>query len=353
MSALVAYGWTAEIQHVWDEFSSPGTVPARVIADFGTSLKIATPVVMIAELSGKLAHYTDKTKTPKVGDWVAVRFSDNYTIIESIIPRVNEIARKVSGKRTMKQVIAANVDVAFVLLALDNDFSVERLKRFLYQLSISSVKPIIVLNKADKASDLQSYTSQLQHLSIPIIVTTAIDGIGVDKVASCISSGSTAILLGSSGTGKSTLINKLIGKDTQKTGRVKVSDTTGRHTTVHRELFILPNGGILIDTPGIRELQLWGTGDELDVAYNDIVSLASSCRYANCRHGSEAGCAINEALAGTTLNQGHYRNYVKMKSELTALKSMNIKKTRLNNRYRFHDTKRRRRIVFDADDECG
>jgi ribosome biogenesis GTPase len=351
MNTLARYGWTEANQMAWDDLKIVNAVPARVIADFGTSLKIATPDILAAELSGKLAHYTDKTQMPKVGDWVAVTISDNNTVIESVVLRANEIARKVAGKQTMKQVIAANVDIAFVLLALDNDFSVERLKRFLYQLSISSIDPVIVLNKADKTDDLQSYITQIEQLSLPIIVTTATEGAGVEDIASLIEVGKTAILLGSSGVGKSTLTNKLLGRDAQSTGDVKVSDTTGRHTTVHRELFILPNGGILIDTPGIRELQLWGTNDELDDNYDDIALLIRQCKYVNCRHGSEAGCAIRKALAEETLDQSHYNNYVKMKSELAILEAKNTEKLRLSKRRITQEKKHKRSDTYDTNED--
>ena len=350
MNTLAQYGWTSAHQTAWDELRLTTAVPARVIADFGTSLKIVTPETMTAELSGKLAHYTDKTLMPKVGDWVAVTISDNNTVIESVVLRANEIARKVTGKRTMKQVIAANVDIAFVLLALDNDFSVERLKRFLYQLSISSIDPVIVLNKADKTDDLGSYVAQIEELALPIIVTTATEGIGVDEIARSIQAGKTAILLGSSGVGKSTLTNKLLGRDVQSTGDVKVSDTTGRHTTVHRELFMLPNGGILVDTPGIRELQLWGTNDELDENYDDIMLLASRCKYANCRHGSEAGCVVARALADGTLDQKHYDNYLKMKAELVILEAKNTEKVRQSKRRITQEKKHRRSDTYDSND---
>jgi len=325
---LTHFGWTTENQLAWGKLELNGLQPARVIADFGTSLKLATPEIITAELSGKLAHYTNRDMTPKVGDWVSVTITDNNAVVESVVLRSNEIARKVTGKRTIRQIIAANVDVAFVLLALDNDFSVERLSRFLYQLSVSKIEPIIVLNKADKTDDLQSYIEQLEQLSIPIIVTTATEGTGVQNMAERIAPAKTAILLGSSGVGKSTLTNALLGREAQATNTVRESDETGKHTTVHRELFILPNGGILIDTPGIRELQLWGTEEELDATYDDIAELAAACKYSNCRHTTEAGCAINAALADGTLDANHYARYKKMKLELTKLASKNTDKIR-------------------------
>ena len=332
MDTLTNFGWTDKNQLEWDGLNTPSAHPARVVADFGTSLKIATPKILTAELSGKLAHYTNRDKTPKVGDWVSVTISDNSTVVESVICRSNEIARKVAGKRTMKQVIAANVDIAFILLALDNDFSIERLNRFLYQLSVSSIEPVLVLNKADKTDNLQFYIDQLGQLSIPTIITIATEGSGIEEIASRIKPRKTAILLGSSGVGKSTLTNKLLGRNAQGTNSVKDSDGTRKHTTVHRELFILPNNGILIDTPGIRELQLWGTGEELEVNYDDIADLASKCRYSDCRHTSELGCMINSALNDGTLDTKHYNNYIKMKHELRQLVANNSEKIRQNKR---------------------
>lgn len=333
MDNLTHLGWTPEFSEKWAEVAHQDLVPARVVADFGTSLKIALPAIRTAELSGKLAHYANRENAPKVGDWVAVRLLDNSpAVIEHTLPRRNEIARKVAGKRTTKQVIAANVDIAFVLLALDDDFSVERLRRFLYQLSIQSIDPVIVLNKADKTERLAYYTDQLQEFKLPIVVTTALSGAGVDEIRARIRPGKTAILLGSSGVGKSTMTNQLLGRDTQEVQSVRASDSTGKHTTVHRELFVLSNGGLLIDTPGIRELQLWGTEDELEENFDDIAALASQCKYASCSHNNEEGCAIQAALQNGTLSKPHYASYLKMKGELGELKAKKDVRKRYENK---------------------
>lgn len=333
MEKLTDFGWTDNNQREWEKLNLPKLHPARVVADFGTSLKVATPQIIAAELSGKLAHYTDKEDIPKVGDWVAVHIlSDNTATIESVVLRNNEIARKVAGRRTLKQILATNIDIAFVLLALDNDFSIERLKRFLYQLSINAIEPVIVLNKADKTDNLQSYMDQLQIFDLPIIISTATKGVGVDEILSRIKPGHTAILLGSSGVGKSTLTNRLLNREAQQTSEVRTSDSTGKHTTVHRELFALPNGGLLIDTPGIRELQLWGTEEELDVDYSDITNLAGQCKYANCQHISEQDCAIQHALQTGILDKAHYASYLKMKTELMNLAKKNTAQVQHANR---------------------
>ena len=336
MSTLSDFGWTESHAHAWSELGLLEMHPARVVADYGTSLKLAMPEIVTAELSGKLAHYSRGEDVPKVGDWVAVKVAvAGTTVVELVVLRHNEIARKVAGKQAIKQVLAANVDIAFVLLALDNDFSVERLQRFLYQLSINDISPIIVLNKVDKTDDVQAYLDQLGSFSLPIIVCSALHDIGIDEVRNNIAPAKTAILLGSSGVGKSTLTNKLLQRDAQLTGEVRASDSTGKHTTVHRELFMLPNGGLLIDTPGIRELQLWGTEDDLDTKYSDITELGERCRYSDCRHTKEAGCAIRKALQNGKLDKGHYANYLKMKAELAYLgKGRSIRMKKANRRIR-------------------
>jgi ribosome biogenesis GTPase len=329
MEQLAPFGWTDEFSQKWQELALEGVIPARVTADFGTSLKIVTPTLLTAELSGKLAHYTSREDTPKVGDWVAVRLSDNgNAVIEAVVPRRSLIARKVAGKQTKKQILAANIDTAFVLLSLDNDFSIERLKRFLYQLSIDAVAPIIVLNKADKVDDTAPYIESLQALDVPIVTVTATKGLGVSEILAHIKPGRTAILLGSSGVGKSTLTNQLLGREAQATKAVRESDETGQHTTVHRELFVLPNGGLLIDTPGIRELQLWGTQEDLDANFDDVAELITHCKYTTCQHGTEQGCAIQAALRDGTLQQPHYTHYLKMKAELGKLHKRSVARGR-------------------------
>lgn len=350
MEQLSYFGWTDTLQDNWQQLGLNDVVPARVVADFGTSLEVVTPHRITAELSGRLAHYTDREHVPKVGDWVAVRLFDASTaIIEAVLPRRSEIARKAAGKKTIKQIIAANVDIAFVLLALDNDFSIERLKRFLYQLSISHVRPVIVLNKADKAADISPYLTDLQILNLPIVVTTATTGSGISQILDHVTLGQTAILLGSSGVGKSTLTNQLLGREIQATGAVRSSDDTGRHTTVHRELFALPNGGLLIDTPGIRELQLWGTEEDLDDNFDDIAALISQCKYTTCRHNNELGCAVRAALRSGLLPAAHFADYLKMKSELGSLHKKTLVQVHQANKRSRKNMNRRARDMLEDD----
>jgi len=180
--------------------------------------------------------------------------------------------------------------------------------------------------------DTTPYVTELQQLNLPIVTSIATDGTGVAEIMSYIKPGDTAILLGSSGVGKSTLTNQLLQREVQATQAVRDSDATGRHTTVHRELFVLPNGGLLIDTPGIRELQLWGTEEELAENFDDITHLIAQCKYANCQHGGEKGCAVQEALRNGSLEPRHYASYVKMRAELKNLHQKNIVQQRHNNK---------------------
>lgn len=335
MDSLEALGWNEQLAEDWQEVVeiAPYLIPGRVIADFGTSLRVAVPEIITAELSGKLAHYSDAQAIPKVGDWVAVHLTDNNAVIETVLTRTGEIARAAAGNKTVKQVIAAGIDVAFIILALDNDFSVDRLRRYLYQLSVNSITPVIILNKADKTDDLNSYIQQLASFKVPIIVTAAKSGEGIDEILTYIPAGKTAILLGSSGVGKSTITNKLLAEIRQKTAEVRTSDDTGKHTTVHRELFVLPNGGLLIDTPGIRELKLWGTEETLEENFDDITALISRCKYSSCQHGNEEGCAVQMALKNGTLDPSHYAAYIKLKNEIISLKKRNIAKSKTDSAY--------------------
>ncbi|HEY8886675.1 MAG TPA: ribosome small subunit-dependent GTPase A [Candidatus Microsaccharimonas sp.] len=330
MNTLETFGWNERLATDWQQIltDSPHLTPGRVTADFGTSLRIATPAAITAELSGKLAHYSDRQDIPKVGDWVGVHITDNNAVIETVLPRTGEIARAAAGNKTVKQVIAGGIDIAFIIIALDNDFNVDRLRRYLYQLSINSITPVIVLNKADKTEDLGSFVTQLESFQIPIIVTTAKEEKGIDAIIAHIPKGKTAILLGSSGVGKSTITNKLLGDVRQKTQEVRESDDTGKHTTVHRELFMLPNGGMLIDTPGIRELQLWGTEENLEENFDDVTTLISQCKYSSCQHNGEEGCAVQAALNDGSLEPHHYAAYVKLKGELVDLKTRKIAKSK-------------------------
>ena len=252
MKTLQTYGWNDERTADWDARELGSYIPARVIADHGQQYKIATPDEISAQISGTLMHKLKTTDMPKIGDWVAVEINDETAIIHEVLPRASEIVRGHVGRMVDKQVIAANVDLAFIVQPLDHDFSPQRLERYIFQLSAQNIATVILLNKSDKALDASDKQQQLKSLDAETIIMSATNDSDLSDVERYITPGKTIVIMGSSGAGKSTLTNRLLGEDIQPTAAIRTKDSKGRHTTVHRELFVLPGGGMIIDTPGIR-----------------------------------------------------------------------------------------------------
>lgn len=322
MTSLQKFGWNDDFATKWVELAMPECVAGRIIADYGSYFKVATPDELASEVSGKLKHASDSETLPKIGDWVALQLVDGERAhIQAVLPRVSEISRKQPGKKVQKQVLAANVDIAFLVQALDADFSPERIERYLFQLSNQNIEPVIILNKSDKVTDYSAYIKRLESFGIKIITISALEKTGIDEVVKAMTPGKTCVFLGSSGVGKSTLTNTLLGEERQLTKDIREEDSKGRHTTTHRELFVLPAGGLIIDTPGIRELQLWGTQADLESAYPEIDEIASRCRFSNCRHGAEPGCAIQQAIQDGELSQSKLDHYYRLQNELQFLAS--------------------------------
>ncbi len=317
MIDLQTYGYNNQIAAAVAGLGLTGCVPGRVVADYGSYLRVAVPEGYDCEISGSLMHRSEKYQLPKVGDWVVIQPSDlNKAVVQVVLPRTSEINRKTAGNSNDRQVLATNIDIAFVVQALDLDFNLMRLERYSYQLRQSHIEPVFIFNKADKSVDLDAKLHQIEALGVPYIITSAIKHEGIDKIKALIHDSKTAVLLGSSGVGKSTLTNALLGAYHQKTAAIRESDSTGRHTTSHRELFLLPGGGMIIDTPGIRELQLWGEAEYLDQSFQDIETLALGCAFNNCSHVKEAHCAVLAAVASGNLASTRLDSYHKFKNEL-------------------------------------
>lgn len=322
MHTLQEYGWNDERATTWRQLEYEGVVPARIVADYGQAYRVATPEQLSARLAGSLAHKLKTIEMPKIGDWVAVELrGEEVAIIQAVLPRTTEIVRGQAGRLLDKQVIAANVDLAFVVQPLDHDFSVERLERYIFQLSSQRISTIILLNKADVATDLADKQAQLARLDVPHLVMSATQDETVAAVEQFIKQGQTAVIMGSSGAGKSTLVNRLLKEERQATAAIRERDSKGRHTTVHRELFVLPGGGMIIDTPGVRELQLWGNVDDLRESFSDIVATMNQCRFRNCSHTNEAGCAVTTGLADGLIDGARYRTYLNFTRELEGLEA--------------------------------
>jgi ribosome biogenesis GTPase len=317
---LKQLGWNSYFDALWQGREELAWLPARVISQQRGLWRIAGDFAESwAEASGTLRASAEAGGDwPAAGDWVAAEIlSAGRPLIHKVLPRRSKFVRKVAGRRVEEQVIAANVDTAFVVMALDGDFNVRRLERYLAQCWESGAKAIVVLNKADDCGDVAARIVEVEGIAagVPIFAVSARTGDGIEALNTFLETGQTIVLLGSSGVGKSTLLNYFLQCDAQAVQPVRASDSRGRHTTTSRELFALPGGALLIDTPGLRELQLWGATDGVDRAFSDIEELAAQCRYGNCGHTTEPGCAVQAAIAEGRLDQNRLENQRKLERE--------------------------------------
>lgn len=313
---LAQLGWNDELAAEFD--SHDGLEPGRVAVQHRGAWEVVTETEDVTvEVTGRLRHAAEPGELPVVGDWVGLRDRQ----IDLVLPRRSKFSRKTPFTEVSEQVLVANVDVAFLVMGLDErDFSIRRLERYLTTAWEGGATPVIVLNKADLATDLEGAVAETESVAfgVPVHVVTAVAGEGVEVLNPYLAGAKTGVLLGSSGVGKSTLINALLGEGRLATGEVR-SDGRGRHTTSHRELLVLPEGGVLIDTPGLRELQLWETDDGLDKAFADIAELVTRCKFSDCAHDTEPGCAVRQALADGTLPADRWESYLKLQRELAHL----------------------------------
>lgn len=306
---------------MWSDGDRDNAVPARVVAQQRKFWRVAGEFgECLAEASGKLRLAADEgAEWPAVGDWVAVELqgANAAAAIRAVLPRRSRFLRKSPGKRIEEQVIAANVDTALLVSALDGDFNPRRVERYLAQCWESGARPVLVLNKADACEGAREKAAEMERVALgtAVCVVSAKTGQGMEAFEPLLTPGHTLVMLGSSGVGKSTLANRLLGQSLQKVKEVRESDSRGRHTTTARELFVLPGGALLIDTPGLRELQLWDAEDGLAQAFADIDALAAQCQFSDCRHETEPGCAVQAALHAGTLDPGRLENRRKLLRE--------------------------------------
>lgn len=330
---LHSMGWDAFFEAHFVPFREQDMLPARIIRQDRTGYVLLSKTGRLsAKVAGKLFLGGSKGLLPTVGDWVAIenRPGENTTIIRELLPRKSKFSRKAVGESDDEQVVAANVDTVFLVSALDNEFNVRRMERYLTLAWDSGARPVIVLNKVDLCGDVDARISEVKSIAagVDIYTMSATQESSVDELRQFLSKGKTCAFLGSSGVGKSTLVNCLLGEERMKTGEIRADDSRGRHVTSHKELVFAPGGGMIIDTPGMRELQLLGTEETLKGAFQDIEELATQCRFRNCRHKSEPGCGVRKALENGGLAKSRYLSYLKLKKELerTALKKSDIGK---------------------------
>ena len=313
-------GWNAAFAFHLAELGDPSLEPARVSRhDREIYYAIGRRDEFRASLPGRMRHITASiSELPAIGDWIAVRLRDDRFVIDAVLPRKSCLSRQAAGLRIEDQVLAANVDAVLVVTGLDVDFNVRRLERYLSLIWESGAFPVIVLNKADLCFDVDAAIRRAEDIAgvADVHAISASRGTGVAALSRYWAPGQTAVLMGSSGVGKSTLINRIFAVDLQRVGPVRENDSRGRHTTTHRELFVLPGGGAIIDTPGLRELQLRGDPDGLGETLPEIVALALHCRFRDCRHESEPGCAVLDGLERNHLAPDRYASFVKMRKEL-------------------------------------
>lgn len=321
-------GWNEFWGRQFTEFVNKGLRPARVLAQHRHSYVLWTESgAAEAEVAGALLYCAEANELPVTGDWVAVRqYSPaDLAIITDVLPRKTKFSRKVRGRAAEEQVIAANIDLLLIVCGLDHDYNLRRLERYLIAAGQSGAAAVVVLNKADLCADLEARVSQVQGIA-PGVQVRAISALSdADVLLSFIGPSQTAALVGSSGAGKSTIVNRLLGSAVQPT---RASDSRGRHTTTHRELFFLPNGGLILDNPGLRELQLWAEelhqaspfsqhlAGAVDQAFPEIEALAAQCAFRDCNHSAEPGCAVQNALAAGAIDDARWRNYLKLRREL-------------------------------------
>ncbi|PRP97405.1 putative ribosome biogenesis GTPase RsgA [Enhygromyxa salina] len=319
---LEALGWDDRSARTFKPWADAGLVPARVLVEHREHYRVATnDAELPAEVSGRFRHDANaRVDFPAVGDFVAVELpeSDGPAMIHAVVPRRSVFMRQSAGEQVEAQVVAANIDVLFIVTAFNHDLNLRRLERYLTLAWESGARPVILINKVDLCDDVDAVLADVAPvaLSVPVHPLSALASEGVEAIEQYLEKGKTIGLIGSSGVGKSTLINQLIGGAVQATKAVREADSRGRHTTTHRELFVLPRGGMLIDTPGMRELQLWVADEGLDATFQDIGSLARECRFKDCRHEREPGCAVRAAAEAGELDADRLASYEKLGREL-------------------------------------
>jgi ribosome biogenesis GTPase / thiamine phosphate phosphatase len=320
MSGLAELGWTPELDLSFAAHLAAGRLPARVLVEHQRSYTIRTAEGEgTAAVSGRYRFDSHRPEDfPAVGDWVAIDAGPEggVAVIHALLPRRSAFTRLVAGKRADGQVVAANVDVILIAMGLDGDFNLRRLERYLAVGWSSGAVPVVVLTKADRCADVDGHVLAATAVApgVPVLAISALTGLGMEALSGHLGPGRTAAVLGSSGVGKSTLVNALLGSEVLATAEVR-SDDRGRHTTTHRQLVLLPGGACIVDTPGMRELGLMDGGEGLGEAFSDIDDIASGCRFSDCQHDREPGCAVAAAIDDGRLDPGRFSAWRKLERE--------------------------------------
>jgi len=318
-------GWDEFFANHFQSYAADGYAAGRVALEYKHFYRIYSEWgEVLGEIAGRLRHEAlDREDLPVVGDWVVIRRSpeSDKVTIHAVLPRKSKFTRKVAGFRTEKQIVGSNIDTVFLVTSLNQDFNPRRVERYLIVAWESGARPIIVLSKSDLCDEVEERTREIKAVvgDVPIHAVSVVKREGLDELARYLKAGQTVAFLGSSGVGKSTLVNYLLGREHLRVQEIRRHDGRGVHTTTHRELIVLPQGGLVLDTPGMRELQLWDAEGGLEIAFADIETVAAQCYFSDCRHQDEPRCAIREALAEGAIDAARYESYEKLKKELTYL----------------------------------
>ncbi len=318
---LKDFGWNSFFESNFEDFKRSELTPARVVEEFKGLYRVqAAQGEYRAEIAGKNQHQAaGRQDFPAVGDWVAIlaRSEEARARIEHILPRRTKLSRKVAGRELSEQIIATNLDTVFVVSSMNREFNLRRMERYLTMVWDSGARPVVLLNKADLCADAAAYAAEVENIAprTPVHLLSGLQKTGLEAVQDYLARGTTAAFVGSSGVGKSTIINRLANA-ALRVQPVREQDDRGQHTTTSRQMLFLPCGGILIDTPGMRELQLWNQEEGAEHAFEDIATLAQSCKFRDCAHHGEPGCAIAAAINHGLLQPERLENYRKLLAEL-------------------------------------
>jgi|TARA_Y100000310_G_scaffold343462_1_gene451198 ribosome biogenesis GTPase len=337
---LSELGWNDFFQGQLDAVGEE-LVPARVARQDTTGYQLITEGgQLLGTLTGKLRYAaTSRADLPAVGDWVLVKPLANEpdkAVMQVLLERRSSFSRKEAGSKTDEQILAANVDTIFIVCGLDDNFNLHRIERYLLLGWDSGATPVVVLSKSDLCQDLDKKLEAVASIAMGVDIhpISALTGDGVENLRTYLGKGMTVTLLGSSGVGKSTIINSLLGYERFETNEVRSADDKGRHTTTFREMAIVPAGGLIIDTPGMRELQVWADETSLAQSFDDVESLSERCRYRDCAHGNEPGCAVKGAIEDGTLDRDRLKSYLKFQRELKHLAAQQQVQARLDRKNR-------------------
>jgi ribosome biogenesis GTPase len=324
LADLGVLGWTGDREREFAALGQADLVPGRVSLEHNHVYRVLTADgEHLAEAAGRIKYQASgRHELPAVGDWVGLRLDPQggRSVIRAILPRRSVFSRRAAGRETTEQVVAANIDTVFVVFGLDKPVNVRAIERYLVVAGRSGAAPVVVLNKSDLDDDVAGSVAEASVAAgdVPVHAVSARGEPGVVRLVPYLAKGKTVALLGPSGAGKSSIVNGLIERELLATGEVRGRDQRGRHTSVHRQLVVREAGGLIIDTPGLRELQLWDAGEAFGDAFTDVAALADSCRFRDCRHDREPGCAVKAAVDSGTLDAGRYESYLKLQREQSA-----------------------------------